>query len=271
MKLAICNEFCEGWDLARVFRLAADTGYQGVELAPFTLAPDIRDVDQARRRQVAADAGRAGVEIVGLHWLLVSPDGLHINHPDADVRLRTVEYLQALIDFCADVGGTKLVFGSPKQRDVLPELSFADAWELARDTFAAVLPRLESRGVVLCIEPLARDDTNFITTAAAGVRLCQELDHPRFRLHLDVKAMHDEQLSMAEIIRASADYLAHFHANDANRGYPGSGDTDFAPVAAALHEIGYTGYVSVEVFDFTPGATTIAEKSYEYPTEIFGG
>ena len=271
MKLAICNEFCQGWELDRVFKLAADTGFTGVELAPFTLAPDVNQVTPERRQEIRHQAKDHGVAVIGLHWLLVSPPGLYINHADAAIRARTEAYFRALINFCGDVGGTKMVIGSPKQRNVLPELSFRQAWDYARDFFTRLLPDAEQRGVDLCIEPLSRCDTNFIVTAAQGMQLCREINHPRFRLHLDVKAMCDEGRPLDAIIRECQGWVGHFHANDANRSYPGSGTTDFAPIAAGLRDIGYDGWVSVEVFDFTPGPEKIATESYRCLSQAFGG
>lgn len=270
VKFAMCNEFCEGWNIDDVFRLAAETGYDGVEIAPFTLAPDVTEIGPDRRRDIVRRAGRHGVEVVGLHWLLVSPEGLYVNHMDKAVRDKTADYFRALVHCCADLGGTKLVIGSPKQRNVMPGLDYQQAWDYAMDFFAGVLPVAEDRAVDLCIEPLARSDTDFITTAAEGIRLCREIAHPRFRLHLDVKAMADEDMPPDEVIRSARDYIAHFHANDANRGYPGSGSTDFRPIAEALVEIGYDGWVSVEVFDFSPGPEAIASESLKYLSSAFG-
>lgn len=264
MKLAICNEFCEGWSLEKVFQLAARHGYEGVELAPFTLARDVRDISAGRRRELVAAAADAGTAIVGLHWLLAQPPGLHISHPDPAVRAETVAYLNALVAFCADLGGTKMVFGSPAQRKVMPELSPQQAWDFAVETFHQVLPSADRHGIDLCFEPLSRRQTNFVNTVAEGLRLCRAIDHPRFRLHLDVLAMCDEGLPLDPLVRSAKGQVAHVHANDANTGYPGSGDTDLAPVVRALKAIGYDGWISVEVFDFKPGPETIAANSYAY-------
>ncbi len=261
MKLAMCNEFCEGWPIERVFGLAAATGYDGVEIAPFTLCGDVRDLTGEQRRDVVRAATASGVAVVGLHWLLVSPDGLYINHPDPEIRRETGAYFSALVQCCADMGGTKMVIGSPKQRNVFPGLTYDQAWDFTVALFEGVLPVAEACGVDLCIEPLAHTETDFITTAADGRRLCDALAHPRFRLHLDVKAMSAESGPVAATIRESAGYIGHFHANDANRGYPGAGDTAFEPIMAALTEVGYEEWVSVEVFDFSPGPEAIARES----------
>ena len=271
LKLAICNEFCEKWEIDRVFKLAADTGFQGVEIAPFTLAADVNDIAPERRRQIAQQAKDHGVEVVGLHWLLVSPEGLYVNHPDKAVRDRTASYFRALIHCCADLGGDKMVIGSPKQRNVMEGLTRQQAWDYAKEVFVSVLPDAEAREVDLCIEPLTVNETNFITTAAEGVQLCKEIDHPRFRLHLDVKAMCGEGRPLDQIIKESKGYVGHVHANDANRSYPGSGDTDFVPVVEGLKAIGYDGWISVEVFNFEPGPEKIARESHQYLQKVFGG
>ena len=269
MKFALCNEFCQGWEIKRVFELARETGFDGVELAPFTFATDVNDISMAERVHIAEQARQSGIDIVGLHWLLAGPDGLHITHPDESVRRRTAKYFRALIAFCGDVGGSKMVFGSPKQRNVLEGVSQQEAWNYAKDFFTSILPDLERRGIDLCIEPLSRADTNFITTAAEGLKLCQEINHPRFRLHLDVKAMCDEEQPMDEIIKACKGYVAHFHANDANLSYPGSGNTDYAPIARGLKAINYEEWISVEVFDFKPNPETIAAESYSFLSKTF--
>jgi sugar phosphate isomerase/epimerase len=87
---------------------------------------------------------------------------------------------------------------------------------------------------------------------------------------LDVKAMSSEEKPIPQIIRESADYVRHFHANDEELGGPGSGETDFEPIAEALCDIDYEGWVSVEVFDFSPGPRKIARESLNYLQEVFG-
>ena len=101
------------------------------------------------------------------------------------------------------------------------------------------------------------------------VRLIEEINHPSIQLHLDVKAMSDEDKPIPDIISDSRKHLAHFHANDPNLRGPGFGDVQFEPIAAALKEIQYSGYVSVEVFDYSPDPETIAEKSIQYLQKTF--
>ncbi len=269
IRFAMCNEFCEGWDFASACHLAAETGYEGIEIAPFTIRDSVRDISAQQRTELKRTADEHGLEVVGLHWLLVKPEGLYMNHPDVALRERTAGYLEAEIAFCADLGGKVMVVGSPKQRNVLEGDTYEATWDRTVKVFQELAPSAASRGVCLCIEPLSPQETNFINTAEDGRRLVEAVDHPAFRLILDVKAMSSEHEPIADIIRNSAPCLRHFHANDANLLGPGFGDTDFRPIAAALREVGYDGFVSVEVFDFTPGAEKIAGDSLRYLREVF--
>lgn len=271
MQFALCNEFCEGWALDDAIRLARDVGYTGVEVAPFTLAPDAREVPPAERDRLRELASGCGVRLIGLHWLLVKPAGLFLTSPDAEVRARTREYLEALVHLCGDLGGDRMVIGSPKQRLVMPGTTPEQAWGWSRDVFRALLPTAAARGVTLCLEPLARSETNLVNTVGEAMRMAAEIGHPRFRVHLDVKAMCDEGRPLGTLIREAAGWVGHLHVNDANRNGPGWGDTDYGPIVEALAAIGYDDYASVEVFDFTPGAERIARSSLEFLRRVFGG
>lgn len=270
MKYAICNETFEGWEHARICDCIAGLGYTGLEIAPFTLAPRITDVPASTRAELRRQAKAAGVQIIGLHWLLAKTEGFHLTSGDPAVRSRTGLYLAALARAAAELGGSVLVLGSPLQRNVTEGTSREQAMDLALDTLAHVLPALESERIYLCLEPLTRAETNFLNTAAEGVQLIQRLSHPYVKLHLDVKAMSDESKPTPDVIRANREYLHHFHANDPNRRGPGFGETDFKPIFQALRDIHYPGWVSVEVFDYSPDPLTIARESIRHMRECAG-
>jgi sugar phosphate isomerase/epimerase len=271
MKFAICNEIYQGWKIEDIFTHAAKIGYNAVEIAPFTLANSVTDISATERQRIRDQAARAGIAIVGLHWLLVKPEGLYVNHPDAGIRQRTAKYFVDLVECCADFGGAIMVVGSPKQRNVLEGVPRQQAWDWTATTFRDAVKRAEDRGVTLCFEPLAPVETNFINTAAEAIDLIRPFNSPAFKIILDVKAMSSEARHIPQIIRESWPHFAHFHANDKNFKGPGFGDVDFGPIAAALKEVGYTGYVSVEVFKFEEGAEAIASRSLAYLREKFGG
>lgn len=267
MKYAICNETFEGWDHARVCKAVADLGYTGLELAPFTLAARITDVKPERRRELRRQAEEHGLKIIGLHWLLAKTEGLQITSPDEVVRRRTAEYIVELARCTRDLGGELMVFGSPAQRRIPANATRAQATDYAADTFQRAAPGIADAGIKLCLEPLSPPEADFINTCAEGVGLLERIQHPSFALHLDVKAMATDDAPATELIRRHAKITGHFHANDPNKRGPGFGNTDFVPIFKALKDTKYQGWVSVEVFDYTPDAETIARESIRYMKE----
>src|SRR2546423_1840332 len=117
MRFAICNEIFKGWKIEDIFSYAAKVGYDGVEIAPFTLADSVTQIPAQRRQEIRESATRNKIAITGIHWVLVKPEGLYLNHTDAEVRSRTAKYFEELVDFAADLGGKVMVVGSPKQRN----------------------------------------------------------------------------------------------------------------------------------------------------------
>ncbi|MCA9024032.1 MAG: sugar phosphate isomerase/epimerase [Planctomycetaceae bacterium] len=261
MKYAICQELFVDWDWERQCRFIAETGYTGIEIAPFTLASRPSDISADQRAHLKSVATDHGLEIIGLHWLLAKTEGLHLTTSDLGTRERTIAYLNDLTDLCGDLGGTVMVFGSPQQRNLEEGVSLEQAFDNATTLFQKCLPRFEERGVTLCMEPLTTKETNFCNTCADAKKIIEKIGHPNFRLHQDVKAMLSEESSIPELIVEFADITKHFHANDSNLLGPGMGETDFIPIFDALKRTNYDGWVSVEVFDYSPGAEEIAEKS----------
>lgn len=266
MKFATCNEPWKETPIEEVFRIAARLGFEGVEIAPFTLAERVEMIPAARRREITQAARDAGVQIVGLHWLFVSPKGLHMTTPDATVRKQSADYLKALSDFCADLGGKVMILGSPKQRSIDPPTTPEEAWKRARDVLAACADHFGARGVTLCLEALAPRETNFINTAAEAVRLVDEIGHPNVDIMLDTKAMASMPDGVEGTLRRFGRRAKHVHVNEPSGkgvGMPaGEGDLphlDFRAVMKALAEIRYDRWVSFEPFDYKPDATTVAE------------
>ena len=270
MKYAICNETYERWAFDRICDHVAACGYDGIEIAPFTFKDDPHDIDEAEALAIGRTARAAGLEVTGMHWLLARPPGLHLTTPDDAVRRRTVAFAQHLARLCAAMGGHVMVWGSPKQRDVAPGESVDDARGRAAEALRAVCAVAGPLGITIALEPLGPAETNFMLFAEDTTRLMAAVDHPACRLHLDVKAMAQESAPIADVIRANAAHLAYFHANDANRRGPGFGATDFVPIGAALREVGYDRWVSVEVFDYRPDPRTIAERSLAHLKRSFG-
>jgi sugar phosphate isomerase/epimerase len=264
MKFAICNETFQDWPLEKAFAFAAECGYGGIEMAPFTIANYVTDISSQKRTEIRKQAEAAGLEIVGVHWLFANTEGFYLTSPDDEVRFSTAEYLGQLARFCADLGGRVLVLGSPQQRNLLPGVSSAEAMQHLADVLIRTLPVLEETDVTVALEPLGPEWTDFMRSAAEAVELAETIGSPYVRLHLDCKSMSSEEEPIPDLIRGHGRMLVHFHANDPNSMGPGFGELDFEPILEALGEIDYRGWVSVEVFDYTPGPERLASESIRY-------
>ncbi len=264
MNYAICNETFQDWNLEETCREVAGAGYQGIEVAPFTLGKDVRAIGSHERQEFASIAQRAGLQVVGLHWLLVSPPDLSLTSQDEAVRAETADYLAALVDFCSDLGGRIMVLGSPAQR----RIPAGDTREIAADRLLAclspALDRAVRQGVTICLEPLPPPESELVLNLQEAVDLVRRVDHPNLRTILDVKSASSQPQPIPDLIRQYAPLIAHVHANDANRRAPGYGDVDFVPILAALRDIGYTGYISIEVFDNPTDPSAVAHDGLAY-------
>jgi sugar phosphate isomerase/epimerase len=263
-KYAMCNEMYGDMPFEKAFAMVAEAGYKALEMAPFTMANFVTDISAKRRAEVRKQAEQAGLEILGLHWLLAKTTGFHLTTDDAAVRRKTAEYFGELARFCADLGGTIMVLGSPKQRDLAPGMSKEQGMKNAAEVLRAAVPVFEKTKVTVALEPLSTAETNFMTTAAEGVELMNLVDSPHVRLHLDCKAMSSEPTPIPELIHKYHKVAVHFHANDANRLGPGFGKLDFVPIFKALREVDYRGWVSVEALDYTPGVERLTRESIAY-------
>jgi sugar phosphate isomerase/epimerase len=264
IRFGMCNELFEGWDFAEVCSTLKELGYEGIEIAPFTLGPKPTELGAAERERLRQTVIDSGLETIGTHWLLAKTEGYYLTHPEAEVRRRTGDYLVALAELTRDLGGSLMVLGSPKQRDLLPGVTREQATGYAEEVFRQIMPRLGEAGVTLCLEPLAPVETDFLNTCDEANELIARVDHPNLVLHMDVKAQSAEPgETVPDLILRHAAKAGHLHAQDTNRRGPGMGDVDFVPILRALVESGYDRWVSVEVFDYTPGANETARISIE--------
>lgn len=267
MKLALCNEVLQPMPFAEQCAFARALGYEGLELAPFTLSdtPDqLAPSLVAQTRRAAADAG---IAIVGLHWLLVKPAGLSITTADAALRSRAVDVMRRLIDLCAELGGSYLVHGSPAQRRTPNGETHAVALARAGECWASAGEHARGAGVTYCIEPLSGDQTDVINTVAQAAAIVDQIGNPALRTMLDTSsaALSDTESPAALVDRwLPSGHIAHVQLNDRNRRGPGEGTDRFAPVIAALERHRYNGVVAMEPFVYEPDGRACAARAIGY-------
>jgi D-psicose/D-tagatose/L-ribulose 3-epimerase len=272
MRLSLCNEVLSPLPFAAQCALAAELGYDGLEIAPFTLSDDPLSLTAAERQVIRRAVEEAGLAVTGLHWLLVTPKGLSITETDPAVRRRTRDMMQGLCDLCADLGGRYLVHGSPAQRQ-LPERDIHAAKGYALEAFRYAARAAEKAGVIYCIEPLSRRETNFINTVAEAIGVVEGIGSNSFRTMIDCSAAGlAEEESVAELIARwmPSGLISHIQVNDPNRKGPGQGEMDFVPIIAALKKHGYDGDIGVEPFVYEPDGPGVAAHSIRYLRNLLG-
>jgi sugar phosphate isomerase/epimerase len=264
MRISLCNEVVAALPFAEQARLAAALGYDGLEVAPFTLdaeAPHL--LPASRRAEMRRVAREEGAPITSLHWLLLAPAGLSITSADPALRARTLDVVQRLVGLAADLGASLLVHGSPKQRQVSADGDAARA----EDAMARAGAWAAEHGLTYCLEPLDAGQTNWARTVAEAVEIVSRIASPGLRTMLDVSAAgNGEAEPAAELLRrfVPGGWIAHVHLNDRNRRGPGQGTDRFAPVFAALQETRYPGFCAVEPFDYHPDGPASAARAIGY-------
>lgn len=261
---AICNEVFQEWDFAEQCRTIKRLGYEGIEIAHFTLADDPASIGPARRKELVDIMASEGLEFVGLHWLMVAPKGLHVTTPDVALRTRSWLHIATLIDLCGDLGGGKMIFGSPAQRKSTGGSTKEEATARYVDGLREAAEHAASRGVTLLMEPLSPNDTDVLNTLEEAARYVADIGSPA------IQTMYDSHNAVMEaephevLVDRYFDIIKHVHVNEMDGKHPGTGDWDFKPVLHVLAAKGYTGWISMEAFDFTAGAERIAHDSLRY-------
>jgi len=264
MKYSICNETYGDVSLEKTCEDIASHGYDGVEIAPYTLAADPRDITEKQAIAYGNTVRSFGLEVTGLHWLLSKPNGLHISTKNETLRRESIDFAKHIVMINAAMQGEVLVYGSPMTRNIEDGMSYNQAWKRSIESFREIALECEKLGGTLVLEPLGHVETNFLTSAEEAIKMIDNIGSSACRLHLDVKAMSYENKAIDQIIRDSAPYFEHFHANDPNLRGPGTGEIRYEPIYRALGDISYDKWVSIEVFKYDEGAQAIARQGINF-------
>ncbi len=262
---SMCNEPFGGRPFAETCAEIRRAGYTGIEIAPFTLAEDPAALSPAARRELGGIMCSEGLEFAGLHWLLAAPEGLHITTPDAALRARSWDHIRRLIELCASLGsGGVMVLGSPRQRSATGGLTPAEATHNLMEGLATVGPRAAACGVTLLLEALPADQSDVVRTLGEAAAIVREIGCPAVRTMFDVHNAIDETEPHAVLVDRYFDCIHHIHVNELDGRHCGTGSYDYRPLLEVLRRRSYQGWISLEVFDFTPGAETIAVESLRH-------
>lgn len=272
MRLSLCNEVIRDLPFPAQCDFAAGLGYDALEIAPFTLVEDPRDMTQKDVAGVRSALSDAGIVCSSLHWLLVSPDGLSLTSEDPEIHARTTDVMRRLCDLAGELGAEVLVHGSPKQR-LLAEGREEAGRAQALACFRAAAEAAQGANVIYCAEPLAPRETNFINTVDEAAALVRDIGSPAFRTMVDCSAtlaMGDDPADLLDA-HLPGGLIAHVQVNDANRRGPGEGDYRFAPVFETLKRHGYTGWIAAEPFVYVPDGPACAARTIGYLQGVMEG
>jgi sugar phosphate isomerase/epimerase len=234
---------------------AAKLGYDGIEL----MIRDPAGLDWPTVKSTLEDASLEVPQVVTGE--LFGADGLCLVTADEDLRSRAEARTRSVIDLAAYLGAMVNIGRLRGQLKFLGDV--ADPWAIAVDRLRGVISYAADKGVKITMEPINRYETDFILSAADGMRLVEDLGYDNFGLMLDLFHMNIEDVCIEEGLRQAGDRLWHVHIADSNRHYPGSGHLDFDGIFATLEDMGYQGYISAELLPL-PDPDTAAERTIEF-------
>lgn len=248
-------------DLEHSMEKAAALGFDGIELftaSADTIVPDrLNELLQKYNLQLAAVGTGAGKVI----------HGLTLTDPDEEIRKKAISFISEMISFGAKFGAPAII-GS-MQGNVLPTGNREETLTWLAEGLEILGKQAESEGVFLIYEPLNRYETNLMNTLAAGGSFIEKHRLNKVKLLADLFHMNIEEDSLAQTILEYGKYIGHVHFADSNRKPMGMGHTAMQPVAEALKEIEYSGYVSAEAFP-SPNPDEAAEQTIREFGRFFG-
>jgi sugar phosphate isomerase/epimerase len=273
-KYAMCNESMQTLPRTEQCKIIAGAGFKAIEIAPFTLVKEsIEELSTENRQELLKVIKANGLVCAGLHWLLAPPPkGLHFTTPDETIRQKTVAYLNSLIDFCGDLKGEVMIFGSPKQRKT-EGIAVSEAKKYFADGLVSVAAHAQQRGVKILVEHLDHTQTDVVNTLAEAKAIIDAVNHPAIQMMFDFHNTPDESEPFHILIEKFYKNIYHVHVQEMDGKYLGTGNASNAFVQGfqTLKNLGYDKWISLEVFDFTPGGQVIADESMKVLKKIESG
>ena len=241
MKFAVSNRTLPAGGHDHLLPYLRPMGVGGLDIVPSQIWATLsREEVSPYARAISS----CGLEVVGLHDLLDGFDGLGL-FGDRETTARTIEHLVTLSAICRDLGGRTLVFGSAGRSR--GDLSLEQAWTACEDFLDRLLPKIESHGTVLCIEPTGHSPADFCVTARECRLLVEHVDHPALGTQLNSKAQTENDDSGHAAFAALRGRLDSFHANEPGAvPFGRSGRVDHPDFRRHLAAISYKGWVTLD-------------------------
>lgn len=264
MKLSISTIAFQECSADRMLEHLESLPIEGIEVAPGMIWEEPLKSSAQEREDFKQSVLQYDLTVVGMHALFYSYPELQL-FVSKESRKACREHMIKMMELCRDIGGELVVFGAAKNRK-RGQMPFKKAMSIATDFFSDIAKTAEGLGICICFEPLSSEyDCDFITTAEEGAQLVEKVNHPYFRLILDVGSMTLNNESSPDIIEKYVHIIKHIHVNDPHLSPPGEAGVDHSVIDSTLRNIGYKGWLSME---FLPASSL--EEDISYAVRCYG-
>jgi len=227
-------------DHVPILKALKATGYDGVEIPVFEGEPE-------HFRKIAGILEDLGLERTAV--AIIPGDAGDPLSPDASRRKGAADHMRWVLD-CVEAVGATTVCGPMHQP--LGEFTGEGPQPEERErgiAFHREIGDYAARaGITLALEAINRFECYFLTSMAELIDYTGAVDHPAIRGMYDTFHANIEEKDPVAAIRTIAPRMVHVHISENDRGTPGRGHIDFAPVYRTLREIGYDGWLTIEAF-----------------------
>ena len=245
MKISVSNIAWHDGKLENFLQLLESEKCHGVEIAPSKIWNNLSDIKVEQINSFNSLIKKYNLELVGFHSLLYGMPELKI-FTDEESRIKTKNFLFNLIELCSKLRGNQLIFGSPKNRETY-DLPKKEVEKISHDFFIEIANHSKKNNVYFCIEPLGKDETNFINSVSEGGEFVKDLNHSNFRLLLDTKAIFFSQENPLIVLDKYQKYIQHIHVSDQDLKEPGTINKNHSDIAKAIKNISYNKFLSLEM------------------------
>ncbi|MBO3801246.1 MAG: sugar phosphate isomerase/epimerase family protein [Thermoproteota archaeon] len=237
-KIAVCMKISE-----ENLKMLSEVGIKSIEI-PGSLQLNPFNVSKEELKKIKELSKSYGIEIVASN-VIYPPDLSHVSN-DESLRKKSIEYTYKIAEAASEVDCPILVWGSGRARKILPEVSPEKGYERNLQVLREAAKAGEDFNVTFAIEPLPKNETNFINTIEEALKIVKAINSDFLKIIADVRHMIREERDLVESLRLAKEDIVHVHLADNNSKVPGRGIINFTKLFEVFKEIGYNRAMSIE-------------------------
>lgn len=245
MKLSVSNIAWGKNNFSEFLSILKNNKCDGVEIAPSLIWEEPTEISPQEIIEFKKNLNSFNLELVGFHSLLYTKPELEL-FKNNNLRRQTIDYIFKLIKLCNDLGGKKLIFGSPKNRR-LNGRTYEECFQQSISDFREIAKFSKKYKIYFCIEPLSKNISEFIQSVKEGIEIVESVNEEHFKLHIDTKTLFHTKEDLKAIIKNKTHLVEHVHVSDDNLNPPGTINFNHEITGKILKKINYNKYVSIEM------------------------